>query len=143
MTVIDSAQSEAPEIKTRNTMLPLLTVLFVISYAILTLLVVEQGRTIESQRVLLRELLRDSTELAALKGKLASDKARGPQEKASPPAQTEDPAAGNSNSQDEARAKSHGSPKETRPQGKSRSMKDVPEKPAADLQDVRRSTRVI
>jgi hypothetical protein len=47
--------------------LPLLTVLFLISYALMTMLIIEQGQTIESQRVLIRELFRDSTELSALK----------------------------------------------------------------------------
>jgi hypothetical protein len=48
-------------------LLPLLTVLFLISYGLMTMLIVEQGRTIDSQRALIRELFRDSTELSALK----------------------------------------------------------------------------
>jgi hypothetical protein len=55
-------------------MLPLLTVLFLFSYGLMTLLIVEQGQTIESQRVLIRELFRDSTELSAVKGKAVRDK---------------------------------------------------------------------
>jgi hypothetical protein len=51
----------------KNGWLPLLTVLFLISYALMTMLIVEQGRTIESQRALIRELFRDSTELSAIK----------------------------------------------------------------------------
>ena len=47
--------------------LPLLTVLFLISYGLMTMLIVEQGQTIESQRALIRELFRDSTELSAIK----------------------------------------------------------------------------
>jgi hypothetical protein len=47
--------------------LPLLTVLFLISYALMTMLIVEQGQTIESQRTLIRELLSDSKELSAAK----------------------------------------------------------------------------
>jgi hypothetical protein len=47
--------------------LPLLTVLFLISYGLMTMLIVEQGRTIESQRTLIRDLFRDSTELSAVK----------------------------------------------------------------------------
>lgn len=47
--------------------LPVLTVLFLISYGLMTMLIVEQGRTIESQRALIRELFRDSTELSAIK----------------------------------------------------------------------------
>jgi hypothetical protein len=47
--------------------LPLLTVLFLISYALMTFLIIEQGRTIDSQRALIRELLRDSQALSASK----------------------------------------------------------------------------
>ena len=47
--------------------LPVLTVLFLISYGLMTMLIVEQGRTIESQRALIRELFHDSTELSAIK----------------------------------------------------------------------------
>lgn len=49
--------------------LPLLTVLFLISYGLMTMLIVEQGQTIESQRALIRDLFRDSTELSAVKMK--------------------------------------------------------------------------
>ncbi len=47
--------------------LPLLTILFLISYGLMTMLIVEQGQTIESQRALIRELFRDSAELSAMK----------------------------------------------------------------------------
>jgi hypothetical protein len=47
--------------------LPLLTVLFLISYALMTMLIVEQGSTIQSQRALIVELFRDSSELSAVK----------------------------------------------------------------------------
>ena len=50
-------------------MLALLTVLFVISYAILTLLVVEQNTTILSQRALIRDMLSDTNELYGIKAK--------------------------------------------------------------------------
>ena len=52
-------------------MMPLLVILFIVSYGILTLLVFEQGRTIDSQRVLIRQMFQDSTQLFALKNKLA------------------------------------------------------------------------
>ncbi len=55
--------------------LPLLTVLFLISYGLMTMLIVEQGQTIESQRALIRELFRDSTELSAVRMKAAQDRA--------------------------------------------------------------------
>jgi hypothetical protein len=55
--------------KPGRTLLPVLTVLFVVSYGLLTMLVVEQGRTIDSQRNLIRMLFDDSIELNGMKGK--------------------------------------------------------------------------
>jgi hypothetical protein len=54
--------------KRKHTMLPVLIVLFLVSYGLMALLVVEQGRTIDSQRNLIRQLFSDSTELSAMKG---------------------------------------------------------------------------
>ena len=63
--------AEAPLIdaaaRKKNGWLPLLTVLFLISYGLMTMLIVEQGQTIESQRALIRELLSNSKELSAAK----------------------------------------------------------------------------
>ena len=50
-------------------MLPVLVVLFLISYGLMTMLIIEQGRTIESQRALIHELYHDSEELAAVKSR--------------------------------------------------------------------------
>ncbi len=117
-------------------MMPLLVILFVISYCILTMLVFEQGQTIESQRSLIREMLKDSAQLSALKDKLARDKASVSSEQKS--AGTGAPAAGAKGSE------SKGLSKESKLPGKSaHEMKQAPEKPAADLEDVRRATRVI
>jgi hypothetical protein len=58
---------DAPAGPRKRGWLPLLTVLFLISYGLMTMLIVEQGATIESQRALIRELFRDSTELSALR----------------------------------------------------------------------------
>jgi hypothetical protein len=104
----------------------------------LTMLVVEQGRTIESQRGLLREMLRDSSQLAALKNKVANAEAKQSQDKAAAKAEQKEPGSG----------KSAAAPKRTdkdakRPGKSARSLKQIPQKPAADLEDVRRSTRVI
>ncbi len=55
--------------KPQRTLLPVLTILFVVSYGLLTMLVVEQGRTIDSQRSLIRSLFDDSMQLSSLKGK--------------------------------------------------------------------------
>jgi len=73
---IESAEVPLIEAATRkkNGWLPLLTVLFLISYALMTMLIVEQGQTIESQRALIRELLRDSKELSAAKANASQQK---------------------------------------------------------------------
>ena len=55
--------------KPSRTLLPVLTILFLVSYGLLTMLVVEQGRTIDSQRNLIRMLFDDSIELTGMKGK--------------------------------------------------------------------------
>jgi hypothetical protein len=73
--------------------LPLLTVLFIFSYGLMTMLIVEQGQTIEVQRALIRELFRDSTELSVSKMKAQQDRAKAAaqnaaQQKQTPSAQT-------------------------------------------------------
>jgi hypothetical protein len=55
-------------------MLPVLTVLFLIAYGLMTMLIVEQGNTIESQRLLIRQLFSDSAELSARKGREAQER---------------------------------------------------------------------
>lgn len=66
---------QAPAAPKKRGWLPVLTVLFLISYGLMTMLIVEQGQTIESQRALIRELFRDSTELSAVKLKAQQDRA--------------------------------------------------------------------
>jgi hypothetical protein len=66
----------APAAPRKQGWLPLLIVLFLISYGLMTMLIVEQGQTIESQRALIRELFRDSTELSAVKMKAQQDRAQ-------------------------------------------------------------------
>jgi hypothetical protein len=76
-TLGSAALSPSPELKPvlvpgatpkrKHSMLPILVVLFVISYTLMTMLIVEQGRTIESQRSLIRSLFNDSTELSHMK----------------------------------------------------------------------------
>jgi hypothetical protein len=51
-------------------MLPVLVILFLISYGLLTRLVVEQDRVITFQLSLIRQMLGDARELANLKGKM-------------------------------------------------------------------------
>ena len=66
---------QAPAAPKKRGWLPVLTVLFLVSYGLMTMLIVEQGQTIESQRALIRELFRDSTELSAVKMKAQQDRA--------------------------------------------------------------------
>jgi hypothetical protein len=69
---------QPPTVAKKHGWLPLLTVLFLISYGLMTMLIVEQGQTIESQRVLIRELFRDSRELSAVRqAQLASNASEG------------------------------------------------------------------
>jgi hypothetical protein len=159
VTIVYSAECVASQRKSRPaTLLPLLVILFIVSYGILTLLVFEQGRTIESQRVLIRAMLQDSTQLASLKVKLARDESNRPHDKAAAQAEHKDadsgnrsagnPAAGNSaagnRSTGNPAAGAKGSDKQTkRPSKSARSTKEAPGKPASDLTDVRRSTRSI
>ena len=139
MTVIYATQSAEPQPKTRGALLPLLIILFVVSYGILTLLVVEQGQTIEAQRSLLREMLKDSRQLATLKDKMAHNIAVPSREKTAVATEQKEAVSGSTpNPAPKAPSKDAKHPEKS-----ARIKKEAPEKPAADLQDVRRSTRVI
>jgi hypothetical protein len=138
LSVIYSSESIVPQTTRPTAVLPLLVILFIVSYGILAMLVFEQGQTIESQRTLIREMLKDSTQLATLKDKMAREDSKRPHDKASVQTEHKDADSGNIG----AGAKAPN--KEAKPLGKSaHAMKVVPEKPAADLDDVRRSTEVI
>jgi hypothetical protein len=70
LTILFQDSNQVPREKPVS-LLPLLTILFILSYAMLTYLVIQQASTIDSQRVLIRQLLGDSLELSAMKGKAA------------------------------------------------------------------------
>ena len=139
MSVVYSAECRAIQKANRSSgMLPLLIVLFVFSYAILTLLVVEQGRTIESQRFLIREMVKDSNQLAVLKGRIAHEESLRSRQKS---LDGTGPAA---DQQKDSATTPKGSGKNGKGTGKSGHLpKEVPGRPASDLQDVRRATRII
>jgi hypothetical protein len=102
----------------KHSMLPLLVVLFLISYGLLALLVVEQDRTIANQRSLINQVMGDSMELTALKTKLSRQQ--------HPGARSQAPST-------------HVNPQD---QGSVKQRKLVPLKPpkdAADTPDVRRT----
>jgi hypothetical protein len=111
--------------------LPLLTVLFCVSYALMTMLIVEQGSTIESQRALIRELFRDSTELSAAKMKAQRDKAAG----RTPSTKTQAPSTQNQAPSSQAGPQQRAQ----NPAAKVKPQFQMPSRPAADLADERRA----
>jgi hypothetical protein len=137
LTIVYIAECKASQKANRPAaMLPILVVLFVVSYCLLTLLVFEQGQTIESQRSLIRAMLQDSTQLAALKGKLAQTESQRQHNQSSAP--TDQKNSGQNT------AAPQGSDKTAKQPGKPpRTMKQAPGKPQSDLEDVRRATRII
>ena len=87
----EEAVIEVPH-KPKHQLMPLLVVLFLISYGLMTMLVVEQARTIDNQRTLIQQLFQDSVELTTLKGKAFHEQQQHPRPasplKAQPQAQT-------------------------------------------------------
>jgi hypothetical protein len=109
--------------KSSRSLLPVLTILFLVSYGLLTMLVVEQGRTIDSQRGLIHLLFSDSVQLSSIKGKAAQKQndaqaqARAQAQKKSPVTQPapSDPRKSPSTSQPQAGAKNQSTSKFARP----------------------------
>jgi len=60
--------------KKKRSLMPVLTILFMFSYGLMTLLIVEQGAAIQQQHNFIQVLLGDSRELWAMKGKVLTDK---------------------------------------------------------------------
>ena len=127
--------------KKEISLLPLLTVLFLISYALLVVLVVEQGNTITSQRWLIRQLFVDSTELTALKGKALQERKAEAEAQAQAEAhskrRTQDPS--NQVPSDRAKEKPADRAQNSAENKPHKSLRHQPPKPAEDLQDVRRN----
>jgi len=126
--------------KKQHGWLPLLTILFLISYGLMTMLIVEQGQTIESQRALIRELFRDSTELSATKMK--AQQAAHAQDALTQNPSTQIPPAKAPSTQAENRQapSSQVAPQQrAQIQTKPKSQFQMPSRPASDLQDSRRA----
>jgi hypothetical protein len=150
--VLSQEVTKAPK---KHTWLPLLTVLFLLSYGLMTMLIIEQGQTIESQRVLIKELFRDSTELSAVKNKSVNDKnALDARHRAQTQAQTPSsqmqankvPAAQTPSTQSQS-APSSQIAQQHRSQTQGGKIQkpqfQVPSRPAADLADDRRTLKSI
>lgn len=153
---------QAPAAPKKRGWLPVLTVLFLVSYGLMTMLIVEQGATIESQRALLRELYRDSQELSALRMKaqqektVADESSRGPSAKVQIPVtqtpstqipSTQTPSTQVPSTQAPATTTpSSQAAQQHRTQTKSEKQKpqfQMPTKPASDLVDDPRNLNVI
>ena len=122
--------------------LPLLTVLFLISYGLMTMLIVEQGQTIESQRALIRELFRDSTELSAVKMKAQEERnqtlAQNPSSQ-NPSTQAPSVKTPTQAPTKQAPSSQAGPQQRAQNQAKAKPQLQMPSKPAADLADHRRA----
>lgn len=112
----------------------MLTVLFVVSYGLMTLLIVEQGSAIQSQSNLIKVLMPDSRELWGLKGKAVADKAAKMQAQSHAPAAQAQ--AGNAGAQ----AAQPGTPGQEHAHnraGKAKPQVQFPPIPASDLNPAR------
>ena len=142
----DTLAQPKPQAKSQHSMLPVLVVLFLISYGLMSLLVVEQDRTISSQRSLITSLFGDSTELSALKGKIfqkqhASAQA---QAEANNRSQAQAPSSRIPSTQAPLTQDTPGNAASNRNAGKLR--KALPQRPPAavtDIGDVRRIVKAI
>jgi len=146
--ITTAAPIDAPVPRKKHGWLPLLTVLFCLSYGLMTMLIVEQGATIESQRALIRELFRDSTELSAVKQKAQQERIlagarRAPSPKTqapvtqNPPSQVPSPQAPSQQTPSSQAAPQHRAQKQTTEKPKPQFQ--APSRPAADQADDRRA----
>ncbi len=138
----------APTPTKKRGWLPLLTILFMISYGLMTMLIVEQGQTIESQRALIRELFRDSSELSAVKMKAQEQRTQAlAQNQASQIPSTQNPSSqSHSNQAPSTQAPIRQAPSsqaevQHRAQNRTQAIPQfqMPSKPASDLVDHRRA----
>ena len=145
--------------KKKRSLLPLLTVLFVISYGLMTVLIIEQGSVIQTQRNLIKVLGRDSTELWSARGKAIGDqqtaqaqsRTRAPLTHKQAPAQTPSSQAPSTQSPSTQAPSTHAPSTQAVPQRRSQSRTgkiakpyhEPPPVPASDLSDRRRALNTI
>ena len=126
--------------KKKRTLLPLLTVVFLASYGLMTMLIVEQGSVIQSQRNLIKILMRDSTELWGMRGKALTDQqaARG-----KPLAQAPSVQAPSTQIPSNQAPSTQVAPQHSQSHLGRRAKPQLPPIPASDLVDQRRALRSI
>jgi hypothetical protein len=141
----------------KRTLMPLLTVVFLASYGLMTMLIVEQGNAIQQQHNLILVLMGDSTELWAMKGKILTDRSAQAQAQAQSHAQAPSPQSPLTHGQvpsvqapstqaPSTQAPSKQTPSTQAPQHRSQNRAgkgvrpdtQVPPMPASDLSDQRR-----
>jgi hypothetical protein len=140
---------ESAAAKPKHSMLPLLTVLFLVAYCMMTVLIIEQARTIDTQRNLIIQLFDDSAQLSAMKGKEVQRRNAENQAHANAPAPKQAP----SSQVKERDSQAQSSPSQVTPQANAKSerhtgklRKPVPLKPpkaASDDGDERRTLNSI
>jgi hypothetical protein len=128
----------------------LLTILFLFSYGLMTVLIVEQGSVIQSQRNLIKVLGRDSTELWSAKGKAIGDqqtaqsqaqsRAHAPSTRQQVPSQTPSTQSPLTQAPSTQAAPQRDSQGRT---GKTAKRAPLPPVPASDLVDRRRALNTI
>jgi len=123
----------APKPKRKYSLLPVLVVLFLVSYGLMAMLVVEQDRTIGSQRSLITSLFSDSTELTTLKGKLFQQQHPQPQAGAQSPS-TQAPTTQAPTTQDAPGGSAHSASKLRKP---------LPKNPPLGIADVVDGRRIV
>ena len=135
---------EAAPAKKRG-LLPVLVILFLVSYGLMTMLIVEQGRTIESQRALIHDLFRDNTALSGVRLKSQQDdQIQGSQSVRKNPS-SQNPAVAPSTQAPTHQAPMKQSPStqavpQNRAQNQNRnSQVQAPARPASDINDAGRS----
>ena len=131
--------------KKKRSLLPLLTVLFILSYSLMTMLIVEQGAAIQSQSNLIKVLLPDSKELWDLKGRAIGDKQTAKTPKQGHP---DNPSAQVPSNRAQATqppsTQAVPQPHSQNPAGKAaRPENQVPALPASELLDQRRAVHTI
>jgi hypothetical protein len=129
----DPAKTSSPQ---KRGWLPLLTVLFLFSYGLMTMLIVEQGQTIESQRALIRELFRDSTELSAVKQEIARNAAERRNAAQAPTAKSASPSAQIPSTQSPTKQIPSS---QAAPQHQAQKQFQMPSRPASDINDENRA----
>ena len=131
-----------PEIrpKRKYSLLPLLVVVFLLSYGLMTLLIVAQSNTIESQRSTIQQLVQSGNEMSALKNKQVQQQAQAAEvPSATTQAQADVanvspvPAPSTQAVPSEKTSKAHSGAKAQRP------LPEKPPTPTSDIADERRS----